>query len=99
VSPGALKNGFRAKPAAPSAQEGEKGGSVAKASAREAAAGKPEDTTAASRASEKLGVDISDYVWVGTRLVRKDELERERESQENGTSTGEDAQSRSNESK
>ncbi|HEX8033373.1 MAG TPA: hypothetical protein VF510_05975, partial [Ktedonobacterales bacterium] len=96
VSPGALRNGFRTKATAPSPQDGEKGGSAAKGSGGEAA-GKPEESAASSRAGDKLGVDISDYVWVGTRLVRKDELERE--SQENGTSTGEDAPSQSNQSK
>ncbi|MGZ3583239.1 MAG: amino acid permease [Ktedonobacterales bacterium] len=96
VSPGGLKNGSRTTPTTPSPLEGEKGGSGGTSSGGEAA-GKQEETTASSRASDKLGVDISDYVWVGTRLVRKDELERE--SQENGTSTGEDAPSQSNQSK
>lgn len=96
-SQGALKNGFRPKPAAPSAPEREKEISTTRGTVGKAAAGEPGEAEAAPQAGEKLGVDISDYVWIGTRLVRKDELERE--SQENGTSTGEEATSQPDQSK
>lgn len=91
--PGSLRNGFRQKAAEPSVQQGEKGAPSATGRAGERAAGQP----VSPQTGEKLGVDISDYVWVGTRLVRRDELERE--SQENGTSAGEDSPSPSNQPK
>ena len=85
VSPGALKNGFRTEKTAPALPRDNAGSRNGKPP--EGTTGEARETTPPTRTGDKLGVDISDYVWVGTRLVRRDELERE--SQENGTQAGE----------
>lgn len=78
VAPGALKNGFRKE-----TQEGQKPISTVKGRMGEGAE-ESRETPVSPGTSDKLGVDISDYVWVGTRLVRKDELERENQENESG---------------